>query len=96
MAEEAGLIKDISNWIIREACGQAVKWQQSGLPPVRVAVNISPGLLKMEGFAAFITKILQETRLPPELLQLELTESVLMESDSATIQPLVELSSKGV
>ena len=96
VAEEAGLIKDISNWIIREACGQAVKWQQSGLPPVRVAVNISPGLLKMEGFAAFITKILQETRLPPELLQLELTESVLMESDSATIQPLVELSSKGV
>ena len=96
VAEEAGLIKDISDWIMREACGQTVKWRQSGLPPVRVAVNISPGLLKMEGFAGFVTKILQETGLAPELLQLELTESVLMESEPDTIQPLVELSSKGI
>ena len=96
VAEEAGLIKDISDWIIREACGQAMKWQQAGLPPIRVAVNISPGLLKMEGFAGFMTKILEETGLAPELLQLELTESVLMESEPDTIQPLVELSSKGI
>ena len=96
VAEEAGLIKDISDWIMREACSQVMKWQHAGLPPVRVAVNISPGLLKIEGFAAFVTKILEETGLAPELLQLELTESVLMESDQDTIQPLVELSSKGV
>ena len=96
VAEEAGLIKDISDWIMREACGQAVKWRQSGLPPVRVAVNISPGLLKMEGFAGFVMKILRETGLAPELLQLELTESVLMESEPDTIQPLAELSSKGI
>ena len=96
VAEEAGLIKDISDWIMREACGQAVKWRQSGLPRVRVAVNISPGLLKMEGFAGFVTKILEQTGLAPELLRLELTESVLLESEPDTIQPLVELSPKGI
>jgi diguanylate cyclase (GGDEF)-like protein/PAS domain S-box-containing protein len=96
IAEESGLISPISEWLLQEACGQAQAWREAGLPPIRVSINISPRFVKEPQFLGAVTSALAASGLEPSLLQLELTESALMENSDATVRPLVELYTKGV
>jgi diguanylate cyclase (GGDEF)-like protein/PAS domain S-box-containing protein len=96
VAEETGLILSISAWLLRTACAQVRSWQEAGLPRIRLAVNISPRQLKQENLFNTVSLALFEAGLGPESIELELTETALMESTEETIKPLVELSSKGV
>jgi len=82
IAEDCGLIVPIGRWVLREACRQAQAWIAAGLPPLPVAVNISALEFQSKGFLEGVRAILEETRLNPGCLELELTESVLMPAGS--------------
>jgi diguanylate cyclase (GGDEF)-like protein/PAS domain S-box-containing protein len=92
VAEDTGLIVEIGEWVLRSACLQNKRWQQQGLPPVPISVNVSPRQFKQE-LVASVRRALAESQLDPRYLQLELTESTLM-GDVA--EPLYELKSLGV
>jgi diguanylate cyclase (GGDEF)-like protein/PAS domain S-box-containing protein len=96
VAEDSGLILPIGMWVRREACLQARAWQDAGLPPLSVAVNISVVEFRDENFLESIRAILKETRLEPRCLELELTESVLMQHAEATTSVLQQLKAMGV
>ena len=96
VAEDCGLIVPIGQWVLREACNQARLWQVAGLAPVPVAVNISAIEFRNQGFLEVVGRILADTRLEPRFLELELTESVLMESAGATADVLRELKAMGL
>lgn len=78
IAEDSGLVKPIGRWAVHEACRQARAWQQAGLRPIPVAVNVSAVELRSKGFLNNIADVLEQTRLEPRYLELELTEGVLM------------------
>ena len=78
------------------ACRQGVEWQQSGLPFVRIAVNVSAVQLIRRGFAEFVASILKETGLDPNLLELEITESAMMSNMQDAIHEIVSLRKAGV
>lgn len=82
VAEESGLIDAIGDWLLREACGQAARWLQAGFHFERVAVKVSPRQLQHEGFAQRVDAALQQARLAPAKLELELIESSLQSGDS--------------
>jgi EAL domain-containing protein (putative c-di-GMP-specific phosphodiesterase class I) len=96
VAENNGLILPIGEWVLRTACAQARKWQDAGLPAVPVAVNVSAVQFRQESFCALVRKVLQETGLPPQYLELELTESVLMSNADVTLSVLQELKEMGM
>jgi diguanylate cyclase (GGDEF)-like protein len=96
VAEETGLILPIGEWVLRTACTQAKAWHDEGLPIARVAVNVSGLQLSHRGFPQLVAKILHDTDLPPALLELEITESVLMQNESAAEQILKDLKALGV
>jgi EAL domain-containing protein (putative c-di-GMP-specific phosphodiesterase class I) len=95
-AEDCGLIVPIGQWVLREACGQARAWIDAGLRPIPVAVNISAVELRAKDFFDGVCGILKDTRLEPRYLELELTESVLMQDDAPTISVLLALKALGV
>jgi len=96
LAEETGLILPIGEWILRTACAQNKAWQIKGFEPMLVMVNISGIQFKQKNFVETVTKILDNTDLNPRYLELELTESILMETTEATINSLKELKALGV
>jgi len=96
VAEDSGLILQIGQWALREACHQAQLWRRSGLPPIVMAVNISAMEFRAPGFLDNVRAILRESDLPPQCLELELTESVLMRDVEATNSVLHELKAMGV
>jgi len=96
IAEETGLIVQIGAWVIRTACNQARLWQDAGLPPVVMSVNLSARQFRQESFVKVVTQILHETGLKPEQLEMELTESMLMHNANAAISILAGLKSIGV
>ncbi|KTD15985.1 regulatory protein (GGDEF and EAL domains) [Legionella lansingensis] len=83
LVEETGLIIPIGEWVLREACSQNKKWQELGLPKIRVAVNIASKQLKQPNFTKFVRNILKETHLDPEYLELEVTEKVILHNTEA-------------
>jgi len=89
VAEEAGLIGLISEWVLQQACNQCKAWQDSGLPPVHIAVNLSAKQLHRPGLVGVVAQHLASSGLDPVCLELELTESASME-DSGKIIPLLE------
>ncbi|HEX5337258.1 MAG TPA: EAL domain-containing protein [Gallionella sp.] len=94
IAEDCGLIVPIGRWVLREACAQARRWEDAGLKPASIAVNISALEFRREDFVEGVRAILRETGLAPRCLQLEITESVLMhnaESSTAILQQLKDL-----
>jgi len=95
-AEDSGLILPIGQWVLREACRQARAWLDAGLGPMPVAVNISTVEFRSKHFLEGIRAILLETGLEPNLLELELTESVLMQHPESTASVLRALKSIGV
>ena len=96
VAEDCGLILPIGTWVLRQACQQAQAWVDAGLPLGTMAVNISAMQLRNESFLEGVFAILQDTRLDPKLLELELTESVLMKHAESTASILTILRQRGV
>jgi diguanylate cyclase (GGDEF)-like protein len=96
IAENNGLILPIGEWVLRTACSQARRWQDEGLCPVPVAVNVSAVQFRQEVFRDLIRKVLQETGLAPEYLELELTETLLLSNAGVTLSVLKELKGMGL
>jgi EAL domain-containing protein (putative c-di-GMP-specific phosphodiesterase class I) len=96
IAEDCGLIVPIGRWVLREACMQAKRWQDAGLAPVSVAVNISALEFREKNFFEGVRAILNETGLEANCLQLEITESVLMSDAESSAAILQELKNMGV
>lgn len=96
MAEELGLIVPIGDWVLRTACAQNKAWQEAGLPPVSVAVNLSGRQFKQDSLVESIAAVLSEMALEPRHLELELTESVLMSSAEQFITKMQALEDLGV
>ena len=96
IAEDCGLILPIGRWVLREACRQARAWQDAGLPPLTIAVNVSAVEFRHKDFVESVQAILSETRLEARYLELELTEGVLMEDAESTASVLHELKRMGV
>lgn len=96
VAEETGLIKEIGKWVIREAVSQMARWKAQGFDFKRIAINVSPKQLKEENFTAILQEILLEENLPPEYLEIEITESVLLDRTNDTIAIIENLKGLGV
>ncbi len=96
VAEDSGLIGTIGDWVLREACRQNRAWQTAGLPPVRIAVNLSVRQLRNVRFAERVAEILDDTGLAAEWLEVELTESMIMHYAKDTMGILWQLKSMGV
>jgi EAL domain-containing protein (putative c-di-GMP-specific phosphodiesterase class I) len=96
IAEACGLILPIGAWVRREACRQAKAWVDAGLPVISIAVNVSAIEFQDRGFAETLFTILDETRMDPKFLELELTERVLMDGTESAISILQALRAKGI
>lgn len=96
MAEKIGLMQQIGEWVIKEACRQHNHWKAQGLPPIRIAVNISPIQFQNLNFSRQIQQILQEIPIDPEYLELELTESLAMNHAEHSVKTLTQLRNLGV
>jgi EAL domain-containing protein (putative c-di-GMP-specific phosphodiesterase class I) len=95
LAEETGLIVPLSEWVLREACLQNKSLQESGFPPMRVAVNLSARNFRQPDLADTVARVLDESRLDPAYLALELTESILVQQMDATLATMLKLQSLG-
>jgi EAL domain-containing protein (putative c-di-GMP-specific phosphodiesterase class I) len=97
LAEETGLIVPIGAWVINAACAQNRIWQQQGLPPLRIAVNLSARqFANADVLLTTIVKALDETGMPPHLLELEITESVTMQNPDHAVALLKKLKALGI
>jgi EAL domain-containing protein (putative c-di-GMP-specific phosphodiesterase class I) len=96
IAEQTGLIAELGNWVLREACVHAVAWQRNGTQPIMMAVNVSALQLRRGDIVKIVQTILEETGLEPWFLELELTESILIENVDQTLTQLNELKQLGV
>ena len=96
VAEDCGLILPIGNWVLHEACKQAQAWADAGLPRSTIAVNVSGMMFRDEHFLEGIFATLKDTGLDPKLLELELTESILMKRVESTQSILMNLRTRGV
>lgn len=95
IAEQSGLVVPIGAWVIKEACKTAAKWQKNG-QKVRMAVNVSGAQFYQGDLVSHVSKVLQETGLAPENLEMEVTESVFMDDVNHTVKILQDLHSLGV
>ncbi len=96
IAEESGLIVPIGEWVMREACKQCKKWRDDGYPALLVAVNLSSRQFREPNFINMLLEVICETGISPRQLELELTESIIMKEDVATIRRLREINECGV
>ncbi len=96
VAEETGLINPIGEWVLREACSQARAWQDAGYPRLQASVNCSAQQFRLEGVVDTVARTLQQTGLPATCLELELTESVIIEHTEQVIVRFEALDSMGV
>ncbi len=96
VAEESGLIVPMGEWVLHEACSQVCRWQAQGMKSPRVAVNISARQLRSARFLDTVTETISATGIAPDLLELELTESILMDPEARQVQGLYRLQQLGV
>jgi diguanylate cyclase (GGDEF)-like protein/PAS domain S-box-containing protein len=96
LAEDTGLIVPIGNWILRTACEQNVAWQRKGLRPLVIAVNLSPRQFKDPDLLGVIADVLERTRMAPELLELEITESMIMHDVDRAVERARAIKTLGV
>ena len=96
IAEDSGLIIAIGEWVLHETCRQGKAWLDAGLPPLTLSVNVSPHQFRYSNIAELVTRVLAATHFPPHQLELEITESGLMEDQDNVIVILNSLRSKGI
>jgi EAL domain-containing protein (putative c-di-GMP-specific phosphodiesterase class I) len=96
LAEDTGLIVPIGEWVLRTACLQGKRWRDQGFAPVQIAVNISARQFHDQDLAQTVIRILEETGLPPNYLELELTESSIMQNAEFAAGMLSRLKSRGI
>jgi len=96
IAEETGLIAPLGAWILRQACANGQKWRNEGLPDISIAVNVSAMQVRRGNFDAVVLEALSETGFPPDLLELEVTESALMTNQEHVSNTLKSIQSLGV
>lgn len=96
IAEEAGLIISIGEWVLRTACAQSRSWQLAGLPRIKMAVNISSRQFKEQNLVELAAQVLQETNLEANYLELEITESLIIENIQQVIDTMDRLHDMGV
>jgi len=96
LAEETGLIVPMGEWVLREACRQNKAWQDAGLPPMGVCVNVSARQFKERRLVRIVAAALQESGLAPRYLELELTESLIMQDVGQAVATMGELQALGV
>lgn len=96
LAEETGLIAPMGEFVLRQACWQACEWQRQGLAPIRVSVNLSVHQLRQGKLVSLVRQVLDESGLEPHLLELELTESQLLDSVEHIIATFRQLHELGV
>jgi diguanylate cyclase (GGDEF)-like protein/PAS domain S-box-containing protein len=94
--EENGLIVPVGEWVLRRACEQSVAWQQAGLAPVPLAVNLSPRQFMSRGLIASVRRIVQDTGIDPALLEFEITETALMQHGEQTLEILDQINAMGI
>lgn len=96
IAEETGLIIPLGTWVLKTACTQNLAWQAAGMPLISIAVNLSAQQFRHHDLVGLVRKVLHETRLDPKYLELELTESVLMQDAEDAVFTLSGLKELGV
>lgn len=96
VAEETGLILSIGEWVLRSACLQAKSWIDEGLPVARIAVNVSGQQFVLKDFPQLVAAVIQETGIDASMLELEITESVVMKDEAWAEQALAQLKEQGV
>jgi EAL domain-containing protein (putative c-di-GMP-specific phosphodiesterase class I) len=96
IAEETGMIVPIGRWVLKTACAQNVDWQKKGLPPICMAVNLSVRQLMDDNLINDIESVLKETGMPPNRLELEITESMVMHNTERFIPVLTKIKDMGV
>lgn len=96
VAEDSGLIVPLTQWVLRQACEQAQAWRGKGLPPLCMSVNVSPIDFRQRDFVDNLADILKQSGLPPARLELEITESVLMQNVDETVAILQKIKAMGV
>jgi len=96
LAEETGLITQLGTWVIRTACRQNRIWRDDGLEDVRIAVNVSAAQFRQPTLVRIITEALEESRLEPDALELEVTESVVMSNPHEAVKTLQQLREMGI
>ena len=96
VAEESGLILSIGEWVLRSACAQAKSWVDEGLPVTRMAVNVSGQQFVLKDFPQQVAAIIKETGIEASMLELEITESVVMKDEAWAEQALLQLKELGV
>ncbi|HYY95891.1 MAG TPA: EAL domain-containing protein [Pyrinomonadaceae bacterium] len=96
LAEDTGLIVSLDEWVLRAACAQNKAWQKSGMPTLRVSTNLSARMFRQIGLPELVSRVLKETGLDPDCLDLELTESSVMSDAEAAVETLRSLRDLGV
>jgi diguanylate cyclase (GGDEF)-like protein/PAS domain S-box-containing protein len=96
VAEETGLIVPIGNWVLEEVCRQITEWQRQGLPPVRIALNVSPLQFMRADFSVQVRAVLSAFQIDPGLIELELTETTVMRKLDEIARQMLDLSGIGV
>ena len=96
MAETTGLIVKLGEWVMNTACAQAKAWQKEGLPPMRIAINVSSVQVTRGEIISTVERVLHETGLDPQFMELEITEGLIMQQTHQTIAILDDLKAMGV
>lgn len=96
LAEETGIIIPLGEWVLREACKQMVNWLEAGIHPIKLGVNISAVQFQQNNFVILLEEIIQETGIPAELLELEITERVAMDQIEQVMETMGGLKQLGV
>ena len=96
LAEETGLINPIGEWLLHEACREAKAWEDAGLPPIRLSVNLSPRQFQRATLLPTVASALRDSGLAPERLELEITESVIMRQPEEAVALMEDLTDLGV
>ena len=96
VAEDSGIIVPLGEWVIREACRQAMAWRAQGLPPLVIAVNLSAVQFRRGEIQPTIERVLQDTGFDPRLLELELTESIMIHDAEAVLLTVRQLKQLGL
>ncbi|MEB3308950.1 MAG: EAL domain-containing protein [Snowella sp.] len=96
VAEESGLIQDIGEWVLHKACEQLKHWTQLGLPSIRVAINLSARQFKQANLAHWLSQLLKAQAIEPGQIELELTESIVVDNITCSIEQLTQLKNLGV